>query len=136
MTRAAKAQKAIVLYLHVHQPFRVRHYSIFDAGVDHRYFEAPTYEDDTNNQRILQKVASKSYLPTNRRLLQILKKHPEFKLSLSITGTVLEQMEAWSPESLDSFKDLFKYAIWGLISGIGSVIIGALDLLFSIKYYY
>ena len=97
--------KAIVLYLHVHQPYRVRHYTIFDAGVDHRYFDAP-YDDRTNNERIMHKVAEKSYLPTNRRLLQLLNDHPEFKLSLSITGTAIEQMEAWAPEALQSFKDL------------------------------
>jgi alpha-amylase len=97
--------KAIVLYLHVHQPYRVRHYTIFDAGVDHQYFNAP-YEDRTNNERIMHKVAEKSYIPTNRRLLQLLNDHPEFKLSLSITGTAMEQMEAWAPEALQSFKDL------------------------------
>src|SRR5688572_31990513 len=84
--------KAIVLYLHVHQPYRVRHYTIFDAAVDHRYFQAP-YEDQTSNERIMHKVAEKSYLPTNSRLLKILNEHPEFKLSLSITGTAIEQME-------------------------------------------
>lgn len=97
--------RAIVLYLHVHQPYRVRHYTIFDAGVDHRYFDAP-YDDRTNNERILRKVAEKSYLPTNRRLLELLNNHPEFKLSLSITGTAIEQMEAWAPDALQSFKDL------------------------------
>lgn len=101
------SQKAIVLYLHVHQPFRVRHYTIFDAGVDHNYFEAP-FDERTNNQRILQKVAEKSYLPTNRHLLELLHKHPEFKLSLSLTGTVLEQFERWAPQVLDSFKQLVK----------------------------
>jgi len=99
------SHKAIVLYLHVHQPYRVRHYTIFDAGVDHRYFDAP-YDDRTNNERIMHKVAEKSYLPTNRRLLELLNNHPEFKLSLSITGTAIEQMEAWAPEALQSFKDL------------------------------
>jgi alpha-amylase len=97
--------KAIVLYLHVHQPFRVRHYSIFDAGVNHDYFDA-NYGDRTSNERIMHKVAEKSYLPTNRRLLQLLESHPELKLSLSITGTAIEQMERWSPEALQSFKDL------------------------------
>ncbi len=99
--------KAIVLYLHVHQPYRVRHYTIFDAGVDHRYFDAP-YDDPTSNERIMHKIAEKSYLPTNHRLLQILKDHPKFKLSLSITGTVIEQMEAWAPEALESFRELVK----------------------------
>ncbi|HKR81843.1 MAG TPA: glycoside hydrolase family 57 protein [Candidatus Saccharimonadales bacterium] len=98
-------QKAIVFYMHVHQPFRVRHYTIFDAGVDHNYFDA-AYEDRTNNERIIHKVAEKSYLPANRHLLQLLNEHPEFKLSLSITGTVIEQLERWAPHVLESFKEL------------------------------
>jgi alpha-amylase len=100
------SKKAIVLYLHVHQPYRIRHYSIFDAGTSHDYFEAD-YDSRESNERILEKVAEKSYLPTNARLLHLLKEHPEFKLSISITGTVLEQLEKWSPEALKSFKDLF-----------------------------
>ena len=97
--------KAIVLYMHVHQPFRVRHYTVFDTAVKHDYFEA-AYDDQESNHRILQKVAEKSYLPTNARLLQLLNDNPQFKLSLSITGTVIEQLEMWSPEALQSFKDL------------------------------
>jgi alpha-amylase len=97
--------KAIVLYLHVHQPYRIRHYSVFDTGSRHDYFDA-AYEDDTSNERILQKVAEKSYIPTNRHLLELLNENPGFKLSLSITGTVIEQLERWSPEALQSFKEL------------------------------
>jgi alpha-amylase len=97
--------KAIVLYLHVHQPYRIRHYTVFDSGVKHDYFDA-AYNDQTSNERILKKVAEKSYLPTNARLLQILRENPDFKVSLSITGTVIEQLERWSPEALQSFKDL------------------------------
>lgn len=99
--------KAIVLYLHVHQPYRVRHYSIFDIANNHNYFESD-YQDRTNNERIIHKVAEKSYIPTNRRLLQMLNEHPEFRLSMSITGTVIEQLEQWSPEALESFKALVK----------------------------
>ena len=87
--------KSIVLYLHVHQPYRVRHYTVFDTANAHDYFTAH-YQDQTSNERILHKVAEKSYLPTNQRLLELLKVHPEFKLSLSITGTVLEQLEKLS----------------------------------------
>ena len=97
--------KAIVLYLHVHQPYRVRHYTIFDTAVKHDYFEA-AFDDQESNERILKKVAEKSYLPTNARLLQLLQDNPQFKLSLSITGTVLEQLEQWSPEALRSFQEL------------------------------
>jgi alpha-amylase len=97
--------KAIVLYLHVHQPYRIRHYTVFDSGVNHDYFDAD-YDSRTSNEKILQKVVEKSYLPANERLLKLLREHPEFKLSLSITGTVIEQLERWAPEALQSFKDL------------------------------
>jgi len=97
--------KAIVLYLHVHQPYRIRHYTIFDTAVRHDYFDAP-YESPESNERVLKKVAEKSYLPANQRLLKLLQQHPEFKLSLSLSGLVIEQLERWSPEALQSFKDL------------------------------
>jgi alpha-amylase len=97
--------KAIVLYLHVHQPYRIRHYTIFDAAVRHDYFNAD-YDAQTSNERIMHEVAEKSYLPTNRKLLELLNANPSFRLSLSITGTVIEQLEKWAPEALQSFKDL------------------------------
>lgn len=97
--------KAVVFYLHVHQPYRVRHYTVFDSAVNHDYFDT-AYEDRTSNERILQKVAEKSYLPTNARLLQLLNENPQFKLSLSLSGVVIEQLERWAPEALESFKKL------------------------------
>jgi alpha-amylase len=97
--------KAIVLYLHVHQPYRVRHYSALETGHSHNYFDAG-YDDRESNERILHKVAEKSYIPTNKRLIELLHNHPEFKLSLSITGTVLEQLQKWSPAALQSFQEL------------------------------
>jgi alpha-amylase len=98
-------QKAIVLYLHVHQPYRIRHYTVFDAGLHHDYFDAP-YDDRRSNEQIVHKVSEKSYIPTNRKLLELLHRHPEFRVSMSITGTVLEQLEKWSPASLKSFQEL------------------------------
>jgi alpha-amylase len=100
-------KRAIVLYLHVHQPYRIRHYTIFDSGHRHDYFDA-AYEDETSNERILKKVAQKCYIPTNAHLQELLEHNPEFKLSLSITGTVLEQLERWAPEALESFQKLVR----------------------------
>jgi len=97
--------KAIVLYMHVHQPYRIRHYTVFDTANNHDYFDA-SYDDSASNERILKKVAEKSYIPTNEKLLKLLNENHEFKLSLSITGTVLEQLEKWAPEALNSFKKL------------------------------
>lgn len=98
--------RAICLYLHVHQPYRVRQYTVFDAGHDHNYFQDADYNSRTNNERILHKVAEKSYIPTNQRLLRMLQRHPEFRLSLSLTGTLLEQLEQWAPHALESFQRL------------------------------
>ncbi len=99
------SKKAIVLYLHVHQPYRVRHYTVFDVANKSDYFDAG-YDERESNERVIRKVADKSYLPTNKILLELLEKHPEFKLSLSITGTVIEQFEKWAPDVLESFKAL------------------------------
>lgn len=97
--------KSIALYLHVHQPFRVREYSVFDIGQRSDYFDAH-YHDRTSNERIMHKVAEKSYIPTNARLQELLERHPGFKLSLSITGTAIEQMQLYDPAALASFQKL------------------------------
>lgn len=96
---------SICFYFHVHQPFRIKKYRFFDIGHDADYFNAED-ETDLNNKRILEKVAKKCYIPTNNVLLELLKKHPEFKVSFSITGVVLEQLEKYSPEALESFQKL------------------------------
>ena len=98
-------KKSIVLYLHAHQPYRVRNYTIFDVGNDRNYFDWPESEPD-GNKRVIEKVSDKSYLPTNKMLIKLLNDHPEFKLSLSITGTLITQLEKWAPDVLASFIDL------------------------------
>ena len=99
-------QRSIVLYMHVHQPFRIRPYTVFDTAVHHDYFNSNHFQSEANNERIFRKVAEKSYLPTNALLLELLQKHPEFCFSLSITGTLLEACELWGMDVLDSFKRL------------------------------
>jgi len=97
--------RSIIFYLHAHQPWRLRDYTIFEATKSHNYFDT----DDTgsnSNRRVIEKVAAKSYLPTNRKLKHLLDKHPEFKINLSITGLLLEQLEAWAPDVLASFQEL------------------------------
>lgn len=99
------SSRGIVLYMHVHQPWRVRDYSIFDTANSHEYFNG-NGDDDRNNQKVLRKVADKSYRPMNAVLKRLLDSHPEFKVSLSITGTFIEQAERWTPDVLDDFKAL------------------------------
>jgi len=100
------SKRGIVLYLHVHQPFRVRKYTVFDTATEHDYFDDPEYETERNNEQVFKKIADKSYRPMNALLEGLLAKHPDFKLSLSITGVFIEQAELWAPDVLASFKRL------------------------------
>lgn len=99
-------KQAITLYLHVHQPYRIREYSVFDMSINHNYFETADYFSDQNNERIFQKVADKSYRPMNATLKRLLAEQPNFKLSLSIAGTFIEQARTWAPDILEDFKEI------------------------------
>jgi alpha-amylase len=92
-------------YFHVHQPYRVKKYRVFDIGEDNQYFNDNS-ETDLNNRRIIEKVAEKSYRPTNRILKRLLDTHPDFTFALSFSGTVLDQFEAYAPDVLASFQEL------------------------------
>jgi len=91
----------ICLYAQVHQPYRLRRYRLFDIGSGAAYF------DDETNARILRRVADKCYLPTNRLLAEMIRRgEGGFKLALSLTGTLVEQLAAWAPDALESFQQL------------------------------
>jgi alpha-amylase len=90
---------SVCFYFQVHQPFRLRRYSVFDSD--------PNYFDDYKNADILRKVAGKCYQPTNRLLLELARNFgDDFACTFSITGVALEQFERWAPEVLDSFREL------------------------------
>ncbi|MBN2111881.1 glycoside hydrolase family 57 protein [Candidatus Woesearchaeota archaeon] len=91
----------ICFYFQVHQPFRLRRYSVFDIGKSTEYF------DEKKNEEVMKKVAGKCYLPANKVILELIRKHDgNFKAAYSITGTAIEQFEKYAPEVLDSFKEL------------------------------
>jgi len=93
--------KSICFYFQIHQPFRLRRYRFFDIGNNHYYY------DDYQNEEIFHRIADKCYLPANRAILEMIKQSDgQFKAAFSISGTALEQMEIYSPELIDSFKEL------------------------------
>jgi alpha-amylase len=90
---------AVCFYFQVHQPYRLRRYSVFDTDRD--------YFDEYKNKEIIRKVAQKCYLPANKMLLEAIRRHGgRFKVTFSITGVALEQFEEAAPEVLDSFREL------------------------------
>ncbi|MDR3262142.1 MAG: glycoside hydrolase family 57 protein [Tannerella sp.] len=93
--------KTICFYFQIHQPFRLRRYRFFDIGNSHYYY------DDFQNEDIFRRIAEKCYLPANRAIMEMIAKSGgKFKVAFSISGTALEQMEIYSPEALDSFREL------------------------------
>lgn len=96
---------SVCFYFHVHQPRRVRKYRHFDIGNVEDYFNDDS-DTSLNNEFIIKKVSQKCYLPTNKILLDLLNKHPEFRVSFSITGIIIEQFEEYAPETLESFIKL------------------------------
>ncbi len=100
-----KTDQGIVLYLHVHQPWRMRQYDIFDVASNHNYFSESS-SPAQDNELIFNSIAKKSYLPMNALLERLLHEHPDFKISLSITGTFIDQAIQFAPEVLESFRRL------------------------------
>ena len=98
---------SICIYFQVHQPRRVKRFKHFNIGGHQNYFD-DVGDGNLNNKRLINKVSKKCYLPTNKVLLSLLQKHPEFKFAFSFSGLVLEQFEEYAPETLRSFQKLIK----------------------------
>ena len=98
--------RSFVLYFHMHQPWRLKHYNIFSVDHDHDYWTEKDWYAGTNNERIFKKVADKSYRPMLRLLEKCIKKYPGFKFSLSSTGTFLDQAEKWAPDLINIIRDM------------------------------
>ncbi len=112
---------SVCFYFQVHQPMRLRHYTVFDE--DERYF------DESKNAAICKKVANKCYLPANRTLLKLIQQHKgRFKIAYSLTGVLLEQLEMYAPEVLSTFHAL---AETGCVEFLAETYYHSLSFLYS-----
>jgi alpha-amylase len=119
---------SVVFYFQVHQPYRLGHYSIFDAQEHQNYF------DEENNKNICRKVADKCYLPMNKLIFELIKRHNgKFKVAYSISGIALEQFEKYCPEVIASFRAL---AMTGCVEFLGETYHHSLSFLFSKDEFY
>ena len=112
---------SVCFYFQVHQPYRLRNYTIFDTGSD--------YFDDAKNAQICRKVAHKCYLPANQLMLELIRKYNgRFRISYSITGCLLEQLQLYAPDVLRSFQEL---AETGCVEFLGETYYHSLSSLYS-----
>lgn len=93
--------KKICLYFQLHQPMRLKRYRFFQIGQDHYYY------DDFQNEDKIHNVSENSYLKANQVIAEMIRSSGgKFKCTFSISGVVLEQLEQFAPEVIDSFKEL------------------------------
>jgi len=112
---------SVCFYFQVHQPLRLRHYTVFDKN--DRYF------DDYKNASICRKVANKCYLPANRLILDMIRQFDgRFKVAYSITGVLLEQLLSFSPEVMSTFDAL---AETGCVEFLAETYYHSLSFLYS-----
>lgn len=112
---------SVCFYFQVHQPYRLRNFTIFDTDSN--------YLDNAKNAQICRKVADKCYVPANRLMLELIKKYNgRFRISYSITGCLLEQLQMYAPETISSFREL---AATGCVEFLGETYYHSLSSLYS-----
>ena len=112
---------SVCFYFQVHQPYRLRRYSIFDK--EHNYF------DEFKNAQVCRKVAHKCYLPANRLMLDLINRFDgRFRISYSITGVVLDQLQEYAPEVMSTFHAL---AQTGCVEFLAETYYHSLSFLYS-----
>ncbi len=93
--------KHICLYFQVHHPFNFRIFRFLDVG------KSKTYYDDYRNEQEIIEAANSSYLPTNKFMLELIdSSRGKFKVTYHISGTTIDQFLMYSPEVLNSFRQL------------------------------
>ena len=103
---------SIVLCLHAHLPLRLKKYGFFDIGHSQDYF------DDEESRKVLERVAKDCYLPANRVLLKLIRRHRgNFRISCSVSGMLLEQLEKGQNAVLESFRRLADTGCAEFVSG-------------------
>ncbi|MDW7733091.1 MAG: glycoside hydrolase family 57 protein [Methanolobus sp.] len=94
--------RSLCFYFEVHQPHRLRWF-----WPDKKSTGFERYFDTGINREIFRRVSEKCYLPANCTILELIDATGgEFRISMSVTGTLLSQCESWGEDVLDSFRDL------------------------------
>ncbi|OHB53502.1 MAG: hypothetical protein A2Y12_17985 [Planctomycetes bacterium GWF2_42_9] len=83
----------VTFYFQLHQPYRL-------------HPEKDRFFWDSSNKEIFEKVSKKNYLPATRMFTNLIADNPGFKITLSMSGTFLEQAEKYEPEVIKCLKEL------------------------------
>ena len=93
--------KTICLYFEIHQTIHLKRYRFFDIGTDHYYY------DDYENETSVNDIVTRSYMPALNTLHDMIKKHGKyFKVSFSLSGVGMEQLEIHAPQVLEKLQQM------------------------------
>lgn len=85
----------VTFYFQLHQPFRLNP-------------DRDKFLWDQMNSEVFEKVAKKCYLPATKLFTQLIADNPGFKITLSMSGTFLEQALKFNPEVIKNLKELLE----------------------------
>ncbi|MBN2515534.1 MAG: glycogen/starch synthase [Deltaproteobacteria bacterium] len=91
----------LTLYFQLHQPFRL-----------HPHRDKFLWEE--MNREIFEKVASKCYLPALSMFQELISVHDSFKITLSMSGTFLEQAGMYQPDVITALQRLLDVGADGM----------------------
>ncbi|MCW4006738.1 MAG: glycoside hydrolase family 57 protein [Candidatus Bathyarchaeota archaeon] len=103
----------VVFVFEVHQPHRLRKNLFWENKLFRRlgkegFFDY--YFDREIDREIFGRAAAKCYFPSNQILLDLIDAHKKerrpVKVAFSLSGTFLEQCEMYSPDLLETFRQL------------------------------
>lgn len=83
----------VTFYFQLHQPFRL-------------HPDRDRFLWDEKNKDVFLKVADKCYLPAFSLFTELIADNPSFKITLSMSGTFLEQAEIYNYQVIKSIQDL------------------------------
>ena len=93
--------KTICLYFEIHQIIHLKRYRFFDIGIDHYYY------DDYANERSIGDIAERSYMPALNTIQGMIKdSNGAFKVTFSISGVGMEQLEMHAPQVIEKLQEL------------------------------
>ncbi len=102
---------SVCFYFEVHQPRRIYPGHLLNTGAatGPSKLEKAIF-DDRKNKQIMDKVASKCYYPANSlfldRIDDLKSENRKFKISYSLSGVLIDSMERFSPDLLETFRQL------------------------------
>lgn len=93
--------KSICFCFQMHAPYRMKRYRFFEIGQDHYYYDDMQTEEEITN------LVNTSYMPLCQTLAEMVRlSKGKFHCALSVSGTLLEMLEQFAPEMIDTLKAL------------------------------